>query len=102
MLNIIILISIIFILFLSFLLLTEKKKPIFVNPFISKEKIFELQRNFIAYDSSEIQNLLRKLNGSTRLEISAMIAQKQLIKSVRRDYPQTIKRYNKTMACLCR
>ena len=97
MLNIIILISIIFILFLSFVLLTEKKKFSFVSPFIPEERNFEIKRNFIAYDRQEIHNLLRKLDGSTVKEISATLAQQHFIRSIKRDYLPTVKKFNRTI-----
>ena len=103
MLNIIILISIIFILFLSFLLLTEKKKPIFVNPFIPEERNFEIKRNFIAYDLPEVKNLLAILNkGRSVNEITALTRQAKLIQSINRDYSPTTWKFRQNGISICR
>jgi len=68
-----------------------------VSPFIPEERNFEIKRNFIAYDRQEIHNLLRKLDGSTVKEISATLAQQHFIRSIKRDYLPTVKKFNRTI-----
>lgn len=67
--------------------------------YISKEKSFELQRNFLAYDRKAIKSLLALQNGSTATELNVTLLQKRLIKSVNRDYPKTVKHFNRLMSC---